>query len=392
MNNYRVLFCLRVLKNVLTIFLDSFLVLYFLNVSNSNILPIGIYKLIAIITIYIVIFATRNLCKSKHRVNLMRIGIMLDLVYFITIIALRENVVNYVYIIGLLYGLEEGFYYSVYNMLETDGVKNKERAKYLGSYTATQSIIAILFPALFGGLIYATGFIEATLVAVGIVVIQIALSFMFKDKNVPKSNKTNFKVFKRLIKDNAIIKDVYKNKFCAALLYSEAAFAYIVTIYIIRVFSDSISLGIFTSVFSLISCALGILFVKIIKPRDYTALMKISTIFVVISLCAMIWNCNMATIIIFNLCNTIFKGLSDLINSRNAGNIANLKAIQREYKVEYFLGIETMLVIARTISHSLFIIMAVTGQMNIIYIFAVFLILYAVSTINLQNKAEQEAS
>ena len=42
MNNYKVLFSLRVLKSILNIFVESFLVLYFLDLSANNILPFGI--------------------------------------------------------------------------------------------------------------------------------------------------------------------------------------------------------------------------------------------------------------------------------------------------------------------------------------------------------------
>lgn len=45
--NYKILFSLRLLKSILTSFVDVFLVLYFINVSNNNILPLGIYKLVA---------------------------------------------------------------------------------------------------------------------------------------------------------------------------------------------------------------------------------------------------------------------------------------------------------------------------------------------------------
>lgn len=83
----------------------------------------------------------------------MRIGIILDFVYFLTIILLKDKIVDYMYFVGLLYGLEEGFYYSVYNMLESDGITNEERAKFNGSYTAVQSILAIIFPLIFGSLI-----------------------------------------------------------------------------------------------------------------------------------------------------------------------------------------------------------------------------------------------
>ena len=43
--NYKVLFLLRLLKSILTAFVDVFLVLYFINVSNNNILPLGIYHI-----------------------------------------------------------------------------------------------------------------------------------------------------------------------------------------------------------------------------------------------------------------------------------------------------------------------------------------------------------
>ncbi len=97
MNNYKVLFSFRVLKSILSDFVDSFLVLYFLEVSDSNILPLGIYKLVSVITIYSIIFLARNLAKSKHRVNLMRLGIVLDFVYFLTIILLKDKIIDYIY-------------------------------------------------------------------------------------------------------------------------------------------------------------------------------------------------------------------------------------------------------------------------------------------------------
>ena len=193
MSNYKVLFGLRILKNILTTFVDSFFVLYFLDVSNSNILPLGIYKLIAVIAIYSVIFLARNFAKSKHRINLMRIGVILDFVYFLAILLLKDKIVDYMYLIGLLYGLEEGFYYSVYNMLESDGITNEERAKFNGSYTAVQSILAIIFPLIFGSLIYSTGFIKSLLVVLVIVAIRIVLSFIFKDKNIPEHIKDDIR-------------------------------------------------------------------------------------------------------------------------------------------------------------------------------------------------------
>lgn len=391
MNNYKVLFSLRVLKSIITSFVDSFLVLYFLDVSDNNILPLGIYKLVGVITIYVVIFLCRNFAKSKHRANLMRIGIIFDLIYFITIILLREKVVDYICLIGLLYGLEEGFYYSVYNILESDGVTNDERAKFTGTYTAVKAVLSIVFPLFFGTLIYTTGFLKSVVIVTVIVAIRIILSFIFKDKNVPESMKTNMKEFLEKVKDNKKFKQMCKVMFFNGLTYSDGAFSYIVTIYIIKVFSDSFSLGVFTSIFSVITCIIGILFAKFIKKEHYAPAIKVSMTFTIIALFAMIFNCNAVTIILFNLFKRISKSLMDLINDNSQMNLCNEEMIGKEYKSEYWLANETSHVIARVTSHSIFILMAYTDAKAIMIVFALFLILFAGNSLKLQNIIREES-
>ena len=385
MSNYKVLFSLKVLKSVLTHFVDIFLTLYFLDVSASNILPLGIYKLVAVVAIFGVMFFARNYCKSKHRVNLIRTGIILNFIYFLTIILLKEKVVDYIYLVGLLYGLEEGFYYSVYNNIESDGITNEDRPRFSGLNKAVNSILSIIFPLFFGTLIYATGFLKSLIIVLVIVAIQIIFSFLIKDKNIPKSAKTDLKKFSKIVKENKTIQQIYKNRFFSGLTYSEGAFSYIVTIYIIKVFSDSVSLGIFTSIFSLISCVIGVLFAKCIKQKHYNSVIKISMIFTIISLCAMIYNCNFITIVLFNLFQTFSKGLMDLINCNSSSDVSNLEIIKKEYKVEYWLGVESSLFFGRVISNSLFILMAFTGADVMIYVFVVFLILLTGNSIKLQN-------
>lgn len=384
LNNYKILFLLRLLKSILNNFVDIFLVLYFIKVSNSNILPLGIYKLVAMVTVWVVMFFTKNRCKENGRIHFMKIGIVLYFVYFLSIIILKEKVVDYIYLIGMLYGLEEGFYYSVYNMIESDGIDNKDRTKYVGVYTAVKNIVSIIFPLIFGGMIQKSGFINATIFALFIVIFEIILSNLFKDNNIPKSNKTNFKEFKNIVKNNKGFKNIMVMKICSGLTYSEGALSYVITIYIIKVFSESISLGIFTSIFSVISVIIGILFIKIIKNKYYVPLMIVTSFTTIVLLCVMLLNCNFITIVLYNLSQTISKGLIDLINEKNIFGFSNIKAIKQEYKVEYFLSIETSLFIGRVISNVLFILMAFTNTQFIMIIFVVFAIMYAASTIMLQ--------
>lgn len=390
MSNYKVLFSLKILKSALTYFVDIFLTLYFLDVSASNILPLGIYNLIAVVSIFGVTFFTRNYCKSKHRVNLIRIGIVLEFIYFSVIIFTKEKVVDYMYLVGLLHGLAEGFYYSAYNNIESDVITNDERQRFSGLNKAVNSIISIIFPLLFGTLIYATGFIKSLIIVLIFVVIQIALSFYIKENNIPKSSKTDLKKIVKIVKENKTIKQLYKTRFFSGLTYSKGAFSYIVTIYIIKVFSDSVSLGVFTSIFSLISCVIGLLFARCIKKESYDNVIKVSMIFTIVSLCAMIYRCDFITIVLFNLCQTFSKGLMDLINSNSCFDVSNHEIIKKEYKVEYWLGIETATFLGRVISNTLFILMAFTESKIMMYIFVVFLIIYTANSIKLQKVIREE--
>ena len=81
---------------------------------------------------------------------------------------------------------------------------------------------------------------------------------------------------------------------------------------------------------------------------------------------------------------TISKLLSDLIMERNIFNFSNIETIKKEYKVEYFLTLETALFIGRVISNTLFILMAFLDANFIMTIFVIFVILQAISVIKLQ--------
>lgn len=387
--NYNVMFGMRTLKSIFITFCDSFLVLYFWDLSDSNILPIAIYKLVSIFTIYIVMFLVKNLCKSKYRINLIRLGILTNFIYFLSILLLKEKVIDYIYFVGFLYGLQVGLYQSVYNNIESSVISNEQRAKFIGSYSASKAIISIIFPLIFGSLIYEEGFSKTLMIVLFIVVLQIILSFLIKDKNIPSNSKTNLREYMKIVKENNLIKSVYTKSFFYGLTY-EGTFKYIITIYIIRIFSTSISLGIFTSVFALISCVLGILFARFINPKYYDNIIRITMILTIISLGIMIYNCTMTTIILFNLFQTFSLELIILINESSDLNLSNMEIIKKDYKVEYWLGNETALFLGRVVSCMLFILMAFSTSNFMIYIFVIFLVLLTNSSIRLQKIIKEE--
>lgn len=386
LNNYNVLFSMKFLKTILEKFIESFMVLYFLQLSDSSILPYGIYKLVSVTATFLTIFSLRNLCKTKHRKTLLQIGILLDLVFFLLIILLKEDLVNHIILVGVIYGLEEGFYYSVYNMFESEGVSNKNRNKFLGTFTAISSLLTSLFPVIFGFLIYYFGFISALIMVIIIVIIRIILSFKFNDNYVSNNKKVEIKKYIDSVKDNELIRKLYLIDFCNGFTYSQGAFLSIVTIYIIKIFSNSISLGIFTALFSVIAAFIGYMFANKINKKHYTLLIIVSMFLTIVSLCTMLLYCNIVTVVMFNLFQTISREITNLINGSSKSNISNFKYIKDNNYIEFWIVDEFVLFIARVISQLIFILLAFTNSMYIILIYIAFLVILTKASIQLQHE------
>ncbi len=355
--NYQSLFGLRLLKSIIGIFTSNFLVLYFLELNNQNILPLGIYYMIVYITVFFTIFFVRNICKTKKRIYLLQIGILLNFIYFLLLAILKEKIISYIWFLGFIYGLEEGFYYSIYNNFESTGISNEERSKFIGSYTAWNAILGIFIPLLFGSFINSEGFTNTIILILILVCFQITCSLIFKDREIPNYKKTNLKEYRKVVERKKCVQKSYLLSIFEGFIYS-GAFSSIITVYIIKVFNNSVKLGMFTAVFNIIICLCGILFAKIVKEKDYEKILKYSTIFMILGIFFLMITCNPFTIILFNFLQSFAKSLMTLINEKNKFDITNINEIKMEYKEEYFLGVEDSLLIGRIFGYSLFILLA----------------------------------
>ena len=386
--NYKILGGLKIVNNVIDLFISTFFVMYFLRMSNNNIVPLAIYYLIVYITVYVTIFILRNFCKLSKRIYLFRIGIILNFVYFLLIYFLKENIVNYAWLMGIIYGIQQGFYFSVYNNFESTGVKNEQRKKFLGEIYAAKSILSIVIPLAFGSIMNIDGFDKCVLIVLGLVFLQIIMSFLFKDITIKEKTKTNLKEFVNLIAKNDKLKKLYRMEFVNGAIYS-GAFKSIVTIYIIRVLKNSLSYGIFTSVFALIVAIVGFFFARLAKPKHYTIYLGISGVLTVLGLILMIFKCNFVTIIIFNFIQSYSQTICELINTDTLHNTSNIEEVKNKFKVEYFLGMETVLVAGRVLSYSILLILGFLSDgiwANVVLvIFALIVVIYTKSSIDLQK-------
>lgn len=393
MKNRNTLFGLRTLKHVGDSFIDTFFVLYFLDASKENIIPLAIYQTITVVATFLSIYFLRNLARTKHRTWLMRIAMLFDILYFFTIIILQAKIVNYAYILGLFRGLEEGFYYSVYNIIESDGVKNKERAKFTGIYKALSCGLSIVLPVVFGALIYDLGFTSGAVVILAVIAARMLVSFLYKDGNLPRGKKTNLKKYRALVHRDQRFRWMNRVSFFNGLTASASAFSQIITIYTLTIFSNSFSFGIFTSIFAVISGIIGILYAKFLKKKYYTKLVGVFYALATLSLVIMLVECNAVTIILFKFWRIVAKDMTAIIIDNSVANLCNDAKVRREYKPEFWLNNECYLVAGRVLSNVFFITMAfMVSWTPIMLIFGAGMLALAYSTIRFQRAVQKQGS
>lgn len=395
MNNKKALFILRIIKSIVEIFVNSFFVMYFLSISNQNIMKLGIYYIIVYLIVYLFIRILGNYSKGKKRINLLRVGIILNLVYFLLILFLKEDIIKYAYIMAIIYGLEEGFYYSVYNNFESLSIKNSDRASFAGFYTIIKSLISIIIPILFGSIITKSGFMECTVIIVLLTILQIIVSFIFKDEQIKDIQNLNLKNYKNLITKYKVMKKMHYISLLNGIIFS-GAFQSLVTLYIIKILNSSIELGAFSSVFAIVTCFLGYFFAKILPKKYYRITILVSGILTVLGIVLLIYKVTYLNVVIFNFLQTVSATLLSLIIDNTELDMANYNKVIKEYRVEYFVTMEKYIFVGRFIGYILYIILGISTSnffSNIILlIFGFIILLLSFYTMNLKdwNKKEIE--
>ena len=96
----------------------------FISTSTYSILNIAIYYIFTYATMALSTLVVAALAEKRNRIKIFRIGIILNFIYILIIILLKEKIINYLPIISILYGISASCYYFPYNLFIINKVKN----------------------------------------------------------------------------------------------------------------------------------------------------------------------------------------------------------------------------------------------------------------------------
>lgn len=363
-----------VMHNILYIFLNTFMVAYFITLTNYDYKKISIFYALSFLFLLLSFLLLGKTVKNKSKVGIFRVGILLHCVYVLLLSLLKDKIVDYYILLGILYGIVQGFFWLPVNSL-LDEYLDEDSDKYMFTKSTFDNIFKILFPFLFGVSIQLTSFSYIAKIVLILGVIQFLFSLLVKEKNNVKQNKYNLREFYRKFKENELFKNYYRMVYCDGVV--NYLLDTLITIVIVMTFKTTINLGLLTTLFSV--CSIISLYIFQNKIKNKKLSLKLAGVGMMISIFLLLFNIGKITIIIYNFCGGVFLIL--LKNSAAAKKynlIDNIKGVEEQYLVEHQVMAEVKLNCARIIGY---MVLFVVSWFNNMVIFKVLLFMITIVTL-----------
>ena len=306
-----------------------------------------------------------------------RAGVIINFIYILTIIILKERIIQHLWLLAILYGLFSGLYFMPFNLILGNKIKNEDRTGYEVKKEMISSIINIVIPIVLGSIITVTNYILTAVIILILSLIQIILSFVLKPLE-ESGEKFNMKGMIQVVKKNKDIKRMMLAEYLTGISVNNSALATIATILIYNAFQTDLNLGIITSISYILQLIVIYLYGKRYKEKSDKNIIILLSIIPMITLGMFLLYPNAVTVIIYNLYFTIFVNLIGIIRSVRLYNISNSGEINRSNQEEFWSIREVCLNLGRTTGFVILLVVGIIADsavLNIVMIMLTMIIL-----------------
>lgn len=317
--------------------------------------------------------------------QIFRIGMISKFIQLAILITLGDNVVNYIWIMAIVAGFSMGTCSFPLNLFSSKLVLNDEKKDFIVYKTILNNLVKVLIPFLLGAIISIKSFETTTIIILILSFIQILLSFKMKFKMKNNNENKKLDIIKEVnhIKNNKKLQRFYMMKFFKGMSY-EGALDTAVTLLIIMSFNSDFSLGVITSIISLLAMLSSYVYKKFKNQEKMKLLIIVSYVIIHISSIALVFITNRYTIVGYNLIFAFFLQFIMVSEEVQTLKFTNSDVINDSNRVETYVLLEMFLNIGRIISYILLFVVGIYNNLYLLEILIIFLVIsIGVETINL---------
>lgn len=360
-NKENLLIAISSLRKIIDIFFGPFLVTYFIKTSTDSLIDLSIYNILVYFFLGTLGFIIGYIVRNKFQIGMFRFGVILNFVYILFIIILKEAILDHLLILAFISGIALIAYWFPYNLFISLQVKNKNRESYEVKRKTISLITSVLTPILLGSLITTTDFYLTAIIIAIISGIQIILSFFIKPEEKKDYKFTPLKSYKTLIKNKNIF-NIFIVEIFIGMNISDGVLNVLLTILIFNAFKTDLNLGIISSLSSILTIILSYIYSKKCKNKSDKMIILLCGIVPVISVLLLVFNTNNITLIIYYMIyNCLINILSMIIDIR-LFNISNSDIVKQNHNIEFWSIREFILNLSRIIGYSLLLLTAIFNK------------------------------
>ncbi len=354
----------RAIGNIIELFLNTFLAAYFYKITQDNMIYISIYYIIAWIIATISALLLGDYIKRKNKLKLYKIGTFIKALYVLLIIILQEKILDYVWLIAMVYGISVSATGFPFNMIESEIVDSKERTKYTGYKTAVGEITIVIVPIFLGAYITYKSYKAAAILVFIFSIIKFINLYFLKNVNTIK-DKLNLKGCLKAIKENKKypIKELYLIEFLKGITVY-GVLSIVISLLIIYEEKTDLNLGIWSSFFSLCLIITMIIFAKKYNKQKSNKILTICGLAIGISFIILLFSINKTTIILYNLVYYIFIKILLSITEIRLFDYSNKSPFEKEFNTEYFIFREFFLNLGRVVGYIILLIIGFSHNLE----------------------------
>lgn len=383
--NTKLLLVINTIRKIIDIFLGPFLTAYLFKVAIENVKIISIYNIFSYIAIAIIALVIGIILKNKYEMQIFRIGMISKFIQLAILIILGDNVVNYIWLLAIIAGFSTETWSFPLNLFSSKLVLNDEKNVFVVYKTILSNLVKVLIPFLLGTIISKKSFGTTAMIILILSFIQILLSFKLKFKRIYSNKNKKLNLIKEVnhIKNNRKLQRFYMMKFLKGMTY-EGALDTAVTLLIIMSFNSDFSLGVITSIISILAMLSSYIYKKVKDQEKLKVVIKISSMVIFISSIVLVFNTNQFTIVTYNLIFTFFLQFIMVEEEVQTLKYTNSDVINDSNRVETYVLLEIFLNAGRVLSYILLFVVGIYNKLYLLEILIIFLVLSIVAeTINL---------
>lgn len=359
------------INNVLYMFVNTFMVAYFITLTNYDYKQISIYYALSFIAILLTFLTFGRIIKNKNQVWVFRSGIIAYCLYILMLAFLKEKIVTYFAPLGFFYGIVQGLIWVAAHTLVNEHTQNNTN-KFISFKSIISKILKIFFPIVFGVSIELTSFSYVAKIVILLSITQFVFSLFIEDKAKTYDKKYNLKEYINLVKNNDKFKTVYKLCVCDGIV--NYLLETLIVILTVMTFKTTISLGVITTITAI--CSILSVYIFQYKLKSNWKILKICNIMMISSVLLLLINISKPTIIIYNVCTAIFLViLSNTGDTKRYEIVSENEIVVKDYIVEHQVVCEVILNITRIIAY---ILLFIISLFNNIILFKILLLLVTI--------------